>query len=602
MFTRRREMSKPYQPRRIRFRWVIAGVLATLSCSDSSGGGTTLRRGAPIGGSTTGGEANPTCDIGVSEGAVQQPVFWRNLPGETTWYAAPIVADLDGDGERELIAAYYSVFVFDAQGELLAQLEGGDGRVYAPHVVADLEGDGIMEIVYGSGSDVYAYEWVDGMGRIKEGWPASVDGAGSGPEVRGMASGDLNGDGSLEIVVTTTETAEEADGGSQVWVFNASGSVYQPEGLAFDAWPRYNAATGEGNDADRNGQGHHGYGCYGLNVGIGNADDDPELEIVATYDNHHIQLFDHDGVALQASPWFTNRASEFEDERFTWGQFIRWADPDVEADHYHDHSGEWPSPVSSQWLQWTQSPPNIVDLDGDGESEVLGVPNIEMNEPYETQAWGIMVLEGAYGDGSRSAMRKPGWETLPRGQTPINVDGWYPPGGVPAVATVDLQGDAKLELIVSLNDGFYYAFSADATELWRYNYSHGKAIIFASEATVADLNQDGSPEVLFTTYGDPNELDSGNLVILAADGTELYDIALPDPGENGNGNGAPAAPTVADLDGDGTLEIFIQTFEHGMDVFTIPGSADNCMLWSTARGGPLRMGQPSAEQSTAASR
>jgi hypothetical protein len=50
---------------------------------------------------------------------------------------------------------------------------------------------------------------------------------------------------------------------------------------------------------------------------------------------------------------------------------------------------------------------------------------------------------------------------------------------------------------------------------------------------------------------------------------------------------------VADLDGNGTLEIFIQTFEHGMDIYTVPGSAENCLLWPTARGGALRMGQPS---------
>jgi hypothetical protein len=29
-----------------------------------------------------------------------------------------------------------------------------------------------------------------------------------------------------------------------------------------------------------------------------------------------------------------------------------------------------------------------------------------------------------------------------------------------------------------------------------------------------------------------------------------------------------------------------------MDVFTVPGSAANCLPWPTARGGPLRMGQP----------
>jgi hypothetical protein len=279
----------------------------------------------------------------------------------------------------------------------------------------------------------------------------------------------------------------------------------------------------------------------------------------------------------------------------TWGQFIRWADPKIEDDHYHLHSGEWPSPTFAEWLQWTASPPNVVDLDGDGKNEVIGVPNVELNEPYETQAFAIMALEGAHGDGSRSAMRKAGWEMLPRGTTPIAVDGWYPPLGVPAAATVNLQGDSAPEIVVSLNDGGMYAFDAVGRQIWRYDYTFGKSIMFASEPIVADLNQDGSPEVLFTTFGAPETNDSGHLVILAADGALLFDTPLPGAGQNGNGNGAPAAPAVGDLDGDGDLEVFVQTFDHGMDVFEIPGSAENCLLWSTARGGPLRMGQPNGE-------
>lgn len=48
-----------------------------------------------------------------------------------------------------------------------------------------------------------------------------------------------------------------------------------------------------------------------------------------------------------------------------------------------------------------------------------------------------------------------------------------------------------------------------------------------------------------------------------------------------------------DRDGDGDLEVVVQTFDHAMDVFTVPGSGTNCMLWPTARGGPLRTGAPS---------
>lgn len=106
------------------------------------------------------------------------------------------------------------------------------------------------------------------------------------------------------------------------------------------------------------------------------------------------------------------------------------------------------------------------------------------------------------------------------------------------------------------------------------------------------LPRDGEPELLLTTYGDPGVHDSGRLMVLSEGGAVLHDLPLPDPSHNGNGNGAPAAPTVGDLDGDGQLEVLAQTFDHGLDVFTVPGSGTGCLLWPTARGGPLRMGQP----------
>ena len=522
--------------------------------------------------------------------AVQTPVFVRHLSGQTSWFAGPIVYDLEGDGSNELIAAYYDVYVFSSSMTLLDRAQDGDGRVFAPHVVADLDGDGTTEVVAGRGHEVFAWEWTGSELVVKTGWPFDTTTAGSSPEVRGMAAGDLDGDGDIEVVVTTTQTQPTDLGGAQVFALSPDGTLFQPAGGHVPAWPRYNNLYGVGNDADRNGPGHSGYGCFGLNVGIGNLDDDAELEVVATYDNHHIQLFDPDGVAIDASSYFSNRSSTYPDMPFTWGQFIRWADPQVEEDHYHDHVGEWPHPSSEEWLQWTISPPSVADLDGDGQAEAIGVPNVELHVPYETQAWAVMVLEGAHGDGSRSARREPGWEQLPRGGVPITVSGWYPPTGIPVPTVVDLTNDPGLEIVVSLNDGHVHAFSAAADHLWSVDYRHGKPIMYSSEVTAVDLDGDESLELVFATFGDPAQTDSGNLMIVSADGSVLHDVPLPDPGSNGNGNGAPAAPGIGDLDGDGQLEIFVQTFDHAMDVFTVPGSDTGMLTWPTARGGPLRSG------------
>ena len=59
---------------------------------------------------------------------------------------------------------------------------------------------------------------------------------------------------------------------------------------------------------------------------------------------------------------------------------------------------------------------------------------------------------------------------------------------------------------------------------------------------------------------------------------------------DGNGVGVPAAPSIGDLTGDGTLEIVLTTFDHGIDVYTVPGSGTGCLPWPTGRGSTLRNG------------
>ena len=346
--------------------------------------------------------------------AVQRPELQHTVSFlETSWFGAPIIYDLDGDGRKELIGTLQFHLRMGREDEPARQ-DPVSTRVYAPAVVADLDKDGIAEIVVGSGSKITAYEWKQGKLSLKAGWPFDTSYGSSGVEVRSLAGADLDNNGTIEIIAATTQGGT---GKPQVFVLSPNGTLYQPPGIAWTAWPRYNTATGTGNDADSNGPGNTGYGCYGLNIGVGNLDDDPELEIVVTFDNHQINVFNHDGVSLLASDYYSNRNSRYLNNRLNWGQMVRWFDPVIEAQQYHDHSGVYPSPDITPWCQWTASPCNVVDLTGDGHNEVVGVPNVEFGiDPYggyPTTNFSVMVLEGSYGDGSRSARRLSGWENLP---------------------------------------------------------------------------------------------------------------------------------------------------------------------------------------------
>ena len=274
-----------------------------------------------------------------------------------------------------------------------------------------------------------------------------------------------------------------------------------------------------------------------------------------------------------------------------WGQFIRWADPRVERRHYHLHTGAWPSPARQPWLQWTASPPAVADLDGDGRNEVIGIPNVERHIPYRTQGYAFMVLDGAYGDGSRSARRHPGFEMLPMSNRPVHRPGgdWYPPSGIPAPTVVDIVGDGRPEIVAALPGGKVYAVGPDGRP------ALDRRVRAAAREDVRLGGGRGRPE-------QGRHPRAGLRHLRAAPRTpDVWSCSRPrgrssrspgcgHQGQDGNGIGVAAAPSIGDLTGNGTLEIVLTTFDHGVDVYTVPGSGTGCLPWPTGRGNTLRNG------------
>lgn len=157
--------------------------------------------------------------------------------------------DVDGDGALETVSAddrYVSIF--NADGSLRVRFapytSGYDRGVNV--AVGDLEGDGSVEIVtgteHGGGPHVRVFN-ADGV-LINPGFFAYADSFRGGVNV---AVGDLNGDGIKEII-----TGAGVGGGPHVRVFKKDGTLINPGFFAYDPSFRggVNVAVGD-TDGDR---------------------------------------------------------------------------------------------------------------------------------------------------------------------------------------------------------------------------------------------------------------------------------------------------------------------------------------------------------------
>lgn len=468
---------------------------------------------------------------------------------ETGWYSSPAVADLDNDGAPEVIGGAYTVFILNGEdGSVQRSIDTPGGRVWPGVVVADLDGDDDLEIVTAQG-DGYLNVLDHAGDAVWTRRPVSN-------ELRGLSVYDLDDDGTMEIVVTAAIGSK-----TNTWVYEHNGSLRA-------GWPQLSNDSG------------YAWGVFNDNAAIGDLDDDGMGEIVVPSDVHYICAYEANGVQVPANAMYGGKA---------WGKVGIWEDLAVELRGWGECNGVR---AESYRTNFADGPANIVDVNHDGAVEVVATGNVyDCHAGYPPSRYvGVYIFNA---DRSRFNTGGYDWSTVPVDTgAPISEDYNTIESATYNPVTVDLDGDGNLEILFSSYDGRVHAYWLDKTEHgnWPYNVYTGGTYRFASEPTVADLDNDGLAEVIFASWVRKGSYQTGKLHILNYQGNEVYKVDLPAAFGSPDWNGALAAPTLANIDSDPDLEVVLNTAHSGFVAYDLPGTANARVLWGTGRGNYQRTG------------
>jgi hypothetical protein len=429
--------------------------------------------------------------------------------------SSPNLVDLDGDGVLDIVVGDADGFVhaltgqgtelpgWPVQTDLLEDARGVDAHesMIASVAVGDLDGDGSLEVV-AAGLRGRVYAW-SASGALVSGFPVSQDAVGStDPEhlydegfFSSPALGDLDGDGDLDIVI----------GGMDQQVY-----AWDEAGAALAGFPVR--------------LGYEGYEHLGTRIvsspAVGDLDGDGDLEIVLGTNetlngyNGAVYALHHDGGLVEG-----------------WPQSVLGAFTQVLP-----YVGEG-VPVS----------PALADLDGDGDLEVAAW----------TQAGDFNVFEH---DGSARMLPDKAMDRFGE-QTNVPDGASFPLINNPSFG--DLNGDDRPDL-VSGGTGADYAVGL-IFDGRRMPFSHTlnawdgqtgayfpawpqqmEDMQFFANPAIADLDGDWKPEVITGTAG---------FLVHAID----VDGQQPSGWPKLTGHWNMASPAVGDIDGDGRLDVVTTT-------------------------------------------
>ena len=493
----------------------------------------------------------PSCDAADGSNEVAAPTEIASLGDRwhESWSASPAVADLDGDGTPEILAARHGLVLgWHIDGSIVFRQEV-EGRCWASPVVADLRDDlPGLEVAQSSADKIYAWA---ADGSAIDGFPFTWRG-----ELRSLSSGDIDGDGEIELVAVTTQLLDENGQRDIVIAVNPDGSVV-------DGFPANTSGSAGCDDAC------YVYNGYDQNIAVGDVNGDGISDIFATQDNAYNSLHEGNGRAFDC-------ASIFEGKTKFMG---------VRGLHdYAEAQQGWANDESTALqAHHTNTAPAIADVNEDGVAElvyVASVQNAAQDEREQGVALWVLNNDGTRPDGWVEPLHFPDYLSglWDYGDNIVAITNQV------TVADIDPTRTGP-EMIFAGFDGRIHAVDTSPAEMWFFEYTDADNVMTGG-VVVADLSGDGGPEIIFNTYSTEEGL--GELFVLDSGGNLQHRVALPK-------RGAMPVPTIADADADGVLDIIVSLKDGGdgeaqVLVFRVESARDNCMLWPTGRGNLRRDG------------
>jgi len=158
------------------------------------------------------------------------------VPAAGSTFSSPAIADIDGDGQREIAIACNQaagtgedhIMVYRANGQFMWDIKGFGGPMMGSPALGDITGDGLPDVIIGSGVQMCAW---DHNGTLL--WSQNLHNY----VVTSPVVGDFDNDGNTEVAVATGDAPGGGIPGGDFYVFNMGQRAEEAQGAETSLYP-----------------------------------------------------------------------------------------------------------------------------------------------------------------------------------------------------------------------------------------------------------------------------------------------------------------------------------------------------------------------------